>query len=237
MHAEFTELRNQGNRGKVARGEIESVFCAVGTEKSAAGLLAASAVSARAAKPRREQAGSRKTCAKCAVNKDFEFNRRFFRDQFEFIHRDLPFQNHPFCAHLRKHCDGFRIMKRHLRGGKNRQPWKELADHPEHSGVLNDQSVGTERIQFGERMRGILDLRLLDQRIEGDINPASDFPRIGNQAGHVVARKVVAAFPRIEFFHSAVNGVRASVKRGERDGKRARGGKKFNRIRHEEYFL
>ena len=171
------------------------------------------------------------------MNEYFQFDRRFRRDPFQLFHRDLTFQNHAFCAHSGNRFDRFGVVQSHLRGGVDRESGKIIADHPQSAEVLHDDRIGTQGVQFGKRLSRIREFGFPDERVERDVDFASCLVRVCDEAGHVVIGKIVAPFTGVEFFHAAVDCVRAGVERRQSDGQRSRRGKKFNRMCHAGYLL
>ena len=226
--AEFAEFRNQFDGGKIPAGKIERLFSAVGPEESPAGLFASAAVAARPAEPGGEETGAGKTDTERPMHKNLQFQRGAFRKEFQLLQRDLPFENDAPDSHAFRRPDRQRVMKRHLGGAVNDEFRKKFPNHADDSDILHDYGVGTQLREKRQFIRGFVEFGFPEKRVECDVDfflPAVSFRQ---KFGHLLRREIVAAFPGVEFFQSAVDGIRSRIERGHGDRQTAGRSKKFN---------
>ena len=115
------------------------------------------------------------------MDKNFQFQRGFLRNDFELFECDLPFEDDTPDSHLFRGPDGHGIVERHLRGSVDGQFGKILPDHPDDTDVLYDDGIGSQLSEKRQLICRIVDFGLPDESVERDVDFAADSVSAGDE--------------------------------------------------------
>ena len=137
-------------------------------------------------------------------------------DEGDLVEREFARQHDAAEAEVSERQDAFEVVGDKLRRSVERQVGEVAAADSRDAEVLHDQRVGAERVETRQRVDGVVEGPLVDERVEGDVDAPAPGVGVAQQSSEVVRRQVVRKGARGERGETAVDGVGARLERGER---------------------
>ena len=119
-------------------------------------------------------------------------------------------------AKLLERQDALEVVRDELGRGVDLEVREIRAAEAGDAEVLHDERARTDRIQLRELPHGLLDVVLVDHRVERDIDPLAAPARHAHEVLQVLGREVLRKGARGEIRKPAINGISACVKRRKR---------------------
>ena len=154
------------------------------------------------------------------------------------LKRQLARQDDAAEAELLQREDAFEVVGDQLGGGVELELREMPAAEACHAEVLNDQRVGGDFGEQGERFRRRFKLSLVEKSVEGNVDAARRVlcVGVGDKALQLVRREVLRECARRELRKAAVYGVGSGGERGKRRREVARWRKQFRCCLHAAYY-
>ena len=225
-HSSFDLKRNNARGGKLFRpfshaqiGEGEPIakrFAARPIRRIpfAARLLAQTAVSAVAARKRREIALPRKAGTQRALHKNFRFD--LLADGGDLRKRRFPRENDarkPACFCLpRAVCVAYARLRRKMQHHLRALPFELLSEEQ----LLHDQRVGARVPRLFRALEKGGELPLFDERVERHIHAHTEQMRAADELFEPFRRKIGGVCARGKTAHAEVYSIRPRIQRGKK---------------------
>ena len=116
---------------------------------------------------------TRKAAAEGAVDEYLNLQGRTGGNIFQFLQGNLPLQNHPGEAHIRRHFHPGAVMNPHLGGSMKLPLGIILFQQPGHPDILKNQGIGLQGFHPVKEGKEVPYLRFLYQGIQGEVEPAA----------------------------------------------------------------
>ena len=164
--------------------------------------------------------------AESAVDKSFQFNRRFTK-LGELPERNFAGDDDALDAQPLRKRDPFRRGDGHLRRGMNFHPQPEFLGQHSQTQILNQHRVHTGRIECDELALGDWQLVGENQHIERGVPAHIVGMEKFHQRGQLVVGKIISALPGIELLETEIDRICAVGNRGSGAVPVTRGGEEF----------
>ncbi len=188
-----------------------------------AGLDTGTPVGAPAGQVLRQVALAAVTDAKGPMDKDFQFGIDGLPDGADLLQREFPLQHQPPVAQAFRETGLFRRTDSALGGGMEDHPFR---GQPGHGRILDDEGVHPGIGKFLQEPPGLRDFLLINQGIEGYVDPGAEPVRIGTQLPDVLHR-IPRRLARPEGRAGDIYGIGTAVDGGPADFRRTGGGEEF----------
>ena len=211
----------QGKQGLVPREHpAGGVFQVV---ERPAGLDTGPAVCAPARQMLRQVALTAVAHAEGAMDKAFQFGVDSFPDGADLRQGQFPVQHEPAVAEALGETRFLRRADGALGGGMEDHPFRS---EPRYGRILHDQRVHAGRLQFLQQLPGLRNLLLVNQGIEGHIDPDAEPMRVIAQPADI-RHGIAGRLPRPEGRAGDVHGIGPAVDSRDADVRRPGGGEEF----------
>jgi len=150
------------------------------------------------------------------MDKGVDLHRCRRGDGRDLVQGQFPGQHGPLEAEFPEHLHTGGVVDRHLGRGVQGDGGEVVADQPCHGQVLHDHAVDPHGIQRRQGVHQLRQFLLLDQGVEGDIDPAVVGMGIAQHPLHLCQAEVLGPGPGGELPQAGVDGIGSLLHGGEK---------------------
>ena len=228
-HARLCQLQDVRAKAEVSHGERQRLRAFVVRIRHPAAVRAGSAVAAAAPLHRAEKTEPGDGVAERTMYEHLDLDAAAARYRGNLGEAEFARKDHAAEAELPQREDPLQVMGDELRGRMQREIREMAAAEPRYAQVLDDDGVGTKLVELRKRADRPLHGRLVEERVERNVDLAAVRTRHAKKLVELLEREVFCERPGGEFPEAAVDGVGAGRKRRARRGEVPRWRQQFRK--------